>query len=425
MNRDDLMSGFGATEIAAGTPPRHRRYSSYECCGYSGLLLAFGQSAILVSHLGLSQLTLWGITGVAVLSFSTLAMAAKILAGEEIIVFYHHGALFIAATALFLCVSGQSVLPYLDITLMGLGLFLTCGRLGCLSVGCCHGRPSRWGVRYGHEQVETGFPSWLEGVRLFPVQALESLWVFSIVVAGTLWIWKGSVPGVVFSFYIVAYAFGRFLLEFLRDDEDRPYLLGFSEAQWTSVILVVAVVMAERWRFLPMQFFPQVVLIALLTATLATVILRWMRKSKAHILFSAQHINEIARTVAFLRSRARSSANGPWGPIPSQLDVSSTSQGLRLSFGRVQRFRKAVTHFTISHQTRPLGSSDAQYLAKLIVHFCRATSPCRIVTKSHGIYHILFAEEPTPLSNGPFYFYRPERERIGNWRYRVSGRNEC
>jgi hypothetical protein len=405
MKHDELMSRFGASEIAAGTPLRHERYSGYKCCGYFGLVLAFVQSAIVVSHLDLAQLTLWGITGVAVLSFSALTMAAKILAGEEIIVFYHHGALFVATTALFLRVSGQPVLPYLDITIIGLGMFLACGRLGCLSVGCCHGRPSRWGVRYGREAVETGFPSWLEGVRLFPVQALESLWVFCIVVAGTVWIWKGSVPGAVFAFYIVAYAFGRFFLEFLRGDEDRPYWLGFSEAQWTSVILVVGVVLAERWHFLPKQFFPQVGLAALLTATLATVILRWMRKSKTHILFSAQHVNEIARTVAFLRSR--SSMNDSRGPLSAQCDVASTSQGLQLSFGRVQRFRTSITHFTISHQTRPLRPGDAQSLAKLIVHFCRSTSPSRIVTKSRGIYHILFTERPSPLSNGTFY--RPER----------------
>ena len=38
------------------------------------------------------------------------------------------------------------VLPYLDLTCLGLGIFLVCGRQGCLMVGCCHGKPCGWGI---------------------------------------------------------------------------------------------------------------------------------------------------------------------------------------------------------------------------------------------------------------------------------------
>jgi hypothetical protein len=41
---------------------------AFQVCGYTGLLLAFVQSSVLVAYLGLSQLTLFGMTGVVILT---------------------------------------------------------------------------------------------------------------------------------------------------------------------------------------------------------------------------------------------------------------------------------------------------------------------------------------------------------------------
>lgn len=81
-------------------------------------------------------------------TFLALAMAAKIVPGKETLVYYQHEiAVMITATFLWRMLR-QPVLCYLDVTILGVGLFLAFGRVGCLMVGCCHGRPSPWGVCY-------------------------------------------------------------------------------------------------------------------------------------------------------------------------------------------------------------------------------------------------------------------------------------
>src|SRR6266566_1439622 len=51
---------------------------------------------------------------------------------------------------------------------------------------------------------------------------------------------------VILTFYIIVYGCGRFCLEFFRGDATRPYLYGFSEAQWTSLLLAMAALLAEH-----------------------------------------------------------------------------------------------------------------------------------------------------------------------------------
>jgi len=57
---------------------------AFQVCGYTGLLLAFVQSCILVAHLGLSELTLVGMTGVVILTFFSLTMITKLIAGDDL-----------------------------------------------------------------------------------------------------------------------------------------------------------------------------------------------------------------------------------------------------------------------------------------------------------------------------------------------------
>src|SRR5207253_2733687 len=118
--------------------------------------------------------------------------------------------------------------------------FLAFGRVGCTMVGCCHGRPGRIGLCYREEHADEGFPRYLVGVRLVPVQALESLGVAAIVGVGVALVVAGSTSGTALAWYAAAYAVLRFFLEFLRGDAGRRYSWGFSEAQWTSLGVAIA-----------------------------------------------------------------------------------------------------------------------------------------------------------------------------------------
>jgi hypothetical protein len=229
----------------------HRALSSFRICGYLGLACAVLLTMSLALRLKLSLWVMGVLAVEAVLTFFGLAMAAKILTGEERLVYYHHKLAVILVATVLLCLLRQPVLPYLDIMVLGVGLFLACGRVGCLMVGCCHGRPCRWGVCYGKEYSTIGFTPDFVGIRLFPIQALESLWVLGIVFVGSVLVLWGYPAGVATDWYVVSYAGGRFCFEFMRGDAERPYVWGFSEAQWTSIFLLWAVVWTELAGALP------------------------------------------------------------------------------------------------------------------------------------------------------------------------------
>ena len=230
-----------------------RSWQAYQVCGYSGFGLAIVLTMCLVAYLNLSPLVMGAITLVTALVFFGLVMASKIVSGEEQIVYYHHEIAVLIATTLLLWLLKQPILPYLDLTILGIGLFLVFGRVGCLMAGCCHGRPHRWGVCYRPEHAEAGFTPWYVGVRLFPIQAVESLWVFGVVLVGSILVVKGSAPGTALAWYTISYGVARFGLEFWRGDPERPYLWGFSEAQWISLLLMGLAAGAELSGALPLS----------------------------------------------------------------------------------------------------------------------------------------------------------------------------
>jgi hypothetical protein len=213
-----------------------RSWSSFQVCGSTGLAFAFLLSMGLVLARGLSPWTMVAITLAASATFLALAMLTKVLTGEERLTYYYHMIVVLITTGLLLMLLRQPVLPYLDITLLGVGVFLAFGRVGCLMVGCCYGRPSSNGVCYRSEHAEAGFTG-VVGARLLPIQAIESLWVGLIVLVGCAQVLDGAPAGTALAWYVMTYALGRFCFEFLRGDLERPYALGFSEAQWTSLAM--------------------------------------------------------------------------------------------------------------------------------------------------------------------------------------------
>jgi Prolipoprotein diacylglyceryl transferase len=136
-------------------------------CGYTGLAAAVALALTLVGLRGLSPWVFGGIILTSMATFLALAMATKIVTGREMLIYYHHEVAVMAVAAGYLWLLCRPMLPYLDITLLGVGTFLAFGRVGCLMAGCCHGRPHGWGVRYREEHAAAGFTPCFVGVRLF------------------------------------------------------------------------------------------------------------------------------------------------------------------------------------------------------------------------------------------------------------------
>lgn len=109
------------------------------------------------------------------------------------------------------------------------------GRIGCLLAGCCYGRPVEgWmGIVY-----PSGTPGVPEGVRLFPVQALESallLAIFAVLVKYSAG--KRTAKRIV-GLYFLLYASCRFFLEELRYDAVRGHWGPCSTSQWISIGMI-------------------------------------------------------------------------------------------------------------------------------------------------------------------------------------------
>ena len=263
---------------------------------YIGLGLVSGSvlAMVLTRYLNLSLRVMIAIILTAALTFLAQAMFKKIVTGVEELVYYRDMIAVILGVAVMLKLLGQPVLPYLDVTLSGVSLFQACGRIGCLMVGCCHGRPHEWGVRYDEEGAASEFPKYLIGVRLFPVQVLESFWLFCVVLPGMILVLNGGRPGEAFSWYILAYGTGRFFLEFARGDVERPYLWSFSEPQWTSLILVCALALSELSGLLVFHSWHIVGAGVIAVTMIAVAVMKKFDNRAGHKLLLPSHIREVA-----------------------------------------------------------------------------------------------------------------------------------
>jgi len=359
-------------------------HSAFQVCGYTGFALSFVQSVILASRLGLSRLTLLGITGVVILTFYVLMMITRMIAGEEVIIYYHHEIAVVATTALFLWLTLQPVLPFLDITVLGLGLFLACGRVGCLLVGCCHGRPSRWGVTYSDEHADAGFPKYLVGVRLFPVQAVESIFALCIVASGTALLLSGVRAGTVLVYYVICYGWGRFCLEFARGDVARRSFWGFSEGQWTSLILALAATCAERAGILPTSAWHWAAATAMAALMIFIGFWRHFDHSRKFEILDPRHVREI-QSALFHLSLSLPNGNPPGTP----LHLVQTSLGFRLSAGRTMVESGVLRHFSLSKDDGSVSLRQARILSRLITSLERQQpDSLKVIPGRTGIFHI-------------------------------------
>src|SRR5439155_15663713 len=198
--------------------------------GFYGALLALTAGGLLA---GRSWLVLAAIALVAAASFFVWAFVRRAVSGREEVVLLEHVWFAEACVAGGLAAIGEPVLPYLDVLAVALCVFLAGGRIGCLVAGCCFGRPSSLGIRYGPEAADDGFPRHLVGVRLLPVPAFEAAGLLVLGAAGLAAL-PPAHAGVVFPVFLASYAVLRFGLEALRGDR-RPHVLGLSVNRWMCV----------------------------------------------------------------------------------------------------------------------------------------------------------------------------------------------
>jgi len=318
-----------------------------------------------------------GIILTSVLTFFAQAIITKIIVGDEDLVYYRHEIAVLSMSALFLWIMRQPILPYLDATLLGVGIFLACGRVGCLMVGCCHGRPYHWGVCYREEHAAAGFAPYYVGVRLFPSQAVESLWALCIVLVGSVFVLSGSPAGTALAWYVVMYDTGRFYFEFARGDVDRPYLRGFSEAQWVSMLLMCLVVVAESFGVLHFQFWHVLATLCVAGTMVAVALKRRFQNTPKHRLLHPSHVKEFAEVLQRVAN-----------PVSNGVQVGCTSLGIRVSVGEIRGEQGVVWHYGLSQLDGEMTEEVAKIMGRLIVQL-RHYSGGRLMRGKQGVFHLL------------------------------------
>ena len=360
--------------VRLGAPGR--TWPAFHFCGVIGWIAGISLALALTSRLGLSLEVTAVLAVAAFLTFLALALAVKICLGYESIPHYHHMIAVVAVSSLLLRLQGEPILPYLDSVFLGLGLFLACGRVGCFLVGCCHGCPHTWGVRYSPEHAKEGFTPPLVGVRLFPVQLVESLWVAATVALGTLMVLRRDPPGTALAWYIMAYGLGRFTFELLRGDR-RPYWGTFSEPQWTSLLLMVVTSGAELGGILPWEP-AHLAVTGVLSLGMAMATLR---ERPARRLLRGAHVAELAELVA-----------GASAPVEEgHLHIGETSLGLRLSASTVRQEEAGLPLKVVASSFRhgALMDDDARRLAVLVARLRRHDGEAELLRGKNGVYHLL------------------------------------
>jgi len=338
--------------------------------GFYGAVLTLMAVGLLT---GGSAVVLAGIATVAGLSFFAWALIRRALAGYESLVLLEHVWVAEACVAAGLWAAGYPVLRYLDVMAVALCVFLAAGRVGCLLVGCCHGRPSGFGIRYGDELIESGFTEHLVGVRLLPVPAFEAVALLAIGSVGVVAL-PFTRPGSVFTFFLVGYSVVRFGLEGLRGDE-RAHVVGLSVNRWMCVAefaAATAISAHEQGTAGPREL----ALAGLLATLLAVVAARGGPEARRQLL-APEHLAEV-QAIASRRNDSGGKA------VPNPL---STSRGVRIAT------TPAADGLPLRHVSVSLATGlDTELLCTLAAHACPGALAESVTISDAGVLHVLVAD---------------------------------
>lgn len=167
-----------------------------------------------------------------VFSLSTLRSAG---------VYYGGLLLALAAAAWFLIKKRLPAWQMADMAAPGIALGQAIGRLGCLSAGCCYGKPTPmpWGITFRDEYAYHNVGVTLN-TPLHPTQIYESLATFLLFLYLMWRLPNRHVPGRIILEYLTLYALLRFVIEFFRNDERGFILYGLlSTSQFIAILTIL------------------------------------------------------------------------------------------------------------------------------------------------------------------------------------------
>ncbi len=157
-------------------------------------------------------------------------------------VYYGGLLLALAASAWYLRAKDLPGWTVADLAAPGIALGQAIGRLGCLSAGCCFGKPTQlpWGItftdRYAYDNVGVPLNTALHPTQLYEAAGSVAVCLFLV--------WRLSrkhLTGQVILEYLFLYSLLRFVIEFFRDDERGFVFHGLLSTSQLIAVLTVLV----------------------------------------------------------------------------------------------------------------------------------------------------------------------------------------
>lgn len=171
----------------------------------------------------------------------------KLLGGRG---FVFYGSFLLAVPTMLWFFRRHKLNPYrmLDIMAITTCLVHMFGRIGCFMAGCCHGIPTSgiFGVTYTNPTCSADPLN----TPLHPTQLYEAIFIGLVMVYLFYLRSRKKFNGQLFLTYLFLYGIGRFMLEYLRGDLERGFIIEniLSHSQFIALfILAVVVVVYIRW----------------------------------------------------------------------------------------------------------------------------------------------------------------------------------
>ena len=139
----------------------------------------------------------------------------------------------VLANCIYFRIKKQEFLPYFDLVIPQVALGQAIGRIGCFFAGCCYGRETHLPIGFTYHTSQYA-PT---GVPLLPTQLISCLGDLLIFGLLLLYANRKVAKGTVGAMYMMLYSVGRFLIEFLRGDEERGNVGALSVSQWIAVVV--------------------------------------------------------------------------------------------------------------------------------------------------------------------------------------------
>ncbi len=149
------------------------------------------------------------------------------------------------ALAIYARVKRIAIRPLLDAAAPAALAGQIVGRFACIINGDAYGGPTTlpWGFIYTSPNAM--IPDYMKGIPTHPYPVYEQIWNLLTLALVLVMGRRLKTPGTLFLVYVSAYAVGRFLLTFFR--QETVLFWGLQEAQIVSLILLIMAIPLLAW----------------------------------------------------------------------------------------------------------------------------------------------------------------------------------